>query len=481
MGSLIQPNQVNQSSEFQPVATMDELLPEIVKGNVVLVLGHEGILRDPIEINGKIIRDGNVKEYMYQYFLLYKKSNDPNFNVSYRDFDEYFYNLQSDLAKLKKEIVKSLNDANTISFSDTTDYSPLLFELLRRKYFKLVLTTTYDYYVEEMLTKAWGKRPRVISIYDANNDIDKLESSQMDMPPTLYYVFGKALPNKDFVLIENDAMKVMEKWFAHKPKELLDHLSDKTILAMGTKFDDWLFRFFWFMLHRDIQDLRRGSVAISLNPKDSESDKKLCKYLDNENISHQSMSQTINEILEGYDEEERIFHQTHGKEGADIFLSYYSEDYSLVKHFFCSLDDFAQKEMHVNVWFDKSPVLQNGLAVGDVYSKVITEAIQKCRVFIPVITNAVKQVLEKGDGDSHYFFREEWRLAQQRKGMDNNRQPIRIMPICLDGVEIKDIHPNARNAERFDILINDVSVGTCKTQLEYKKFLAAIKEQFKNP
>ena len=132
MGSLIQRN-----------STRGDLLTEIVRGNVVLVLGHEGIL------NESVAKGGNVKDRMYRNFIEYKKELDPDFNVSARDFDSYFYLLHSDLEELKSDIVESMSmEQMKSSFASKKEYSPLLFKLLKRKYFRLVLTTTYDYYVE---------------------------------------------------------------------------------------------------------------------------------------------------------------------------------------------------------------------------------------------------------------------------------------------------------------------------------------------
>ena len=161
-----------------------DLLTEIVRGNVVLVLGHEGILSE------SVAKDGNVKDRMYRNFIEYKKKLDPHFNVSARDFDSYFYLLHSDLEELKNDIVESMSmEQMEDSFDSEKEYSPLLFELLKRKYFRLVLTTTYDYYVEKMLEnkEVWGKKMRVISIYDGgNNDIKMPETDQQEMEPTLY-------------------------------------------------------------------------------------------------------------------------------------------------------------------------------------------------------------------------------------------------------------------------------------------------------
>lgn len=471
MASLIQPNQINQEGMSLPNNTFDDLLSEIVKGNAVLVLGHEGILNDNLS------KGGNVKDLMYKHFMSYMRSQDKSFNVSYRNFDDYFYHIHPDLAELKDDIVNSLKP-NVFNFTSEEDYSPLLYELLKRKYFRLVLTTTYDYYIEAMLTKVWGKPPRVISIYDAKNDIEKNEIGQLEIEPTLYYVFGKAKEKKDYVLIENDAIKVTEKWFCDKPDNLLNYLSNKTILALGTKFDDWLFRFFWFILHRDVRALRRGKVAISLNPKDSESDKKLCNYLDNEKIKHRSIEQAIKEILDGYDEAEENYLKEHGHRGNDIFISYHSADFDAVKHFFCSLDDYINKEkLRTHIWFDRNTDLLHGLKPGDDYRREIKNAIENCKVFIPVITKNVKDILKSERKDDYFFIDDEWQNAIARKNLQDNINPIDIIPLCLDGLEIKNINPNASFKDIFTQICCD-SVGTNKTQLEYKKFLATVKSKF---
>ena len=441
MASLIQPNQINQTGIPLSNNTFDDLLTEIVKGNAVLVLGHEGILNEALS------KGGNVKDLLYRHFMNYMHNKDMNFNVSYKNFDDYFYHIHPDLAELKDE----------------------------SQYLEPVMRD-----IEAMLTKVWGRPPRVISIYDAKNDIEKSEIGQLEMEPTLYYIFGKAKEKKDYVLIENDAIKVTEKWFCDKPDHLLTYLSNKTILALGTKFDDWLFRFFWFILHRDIRALRRGKVAISLNPKDSESDKKLCNYLDNEKIKHRSIEQAIKEILDGYEEAEEKYLKEHGHRGNDIFISYHSADFNAVKHFFYSLDDYINKEkLRTHIWFDRNPDLRHGLKPGDKYRRDIKNAIENCKVFIPIFTKNVKDILEADRKDYHFFIDEEWQSAVARKNLQDKKNPIAIIPLCLDGLEIKMIKPNETYAEIIGQMCDDTTVGTNKTQLEYDTFLETVKSKFK--
>lgn len=195
-------------------------------------------------------------------------------------------------------------------------------------------------------------------------------------------------------------------------------------------------------------------------------------------IKHHSIEQAIKEILNGYSDAEKLYLNKHGHRGNDIFISYHSADFYAVKHFFCSLDDYINKEkIRTNIWFDKNPDLQHGLKPGDDYRRDIKNAIENCKVFIPIITKNVNKILQTEQKSSHFFIDEEWENAIARKNLQDNKNPIFILPLCLDGLEITAIKPNASYIDLFSQLCSD-SVGTNKTQIEYKKYLATIKQIF---
>lgn len=464
---------VTTPSQLNNERIVDDLLTSIIKGNAVLVLGHEGILSE--KYGG-----GNVKEYMVESFFKFKKKANPNFGSSYNNFDDFVYEGGADLSKLKEDISNLVQ--NHYDFDNEEEYSPLLFRLLKRCYFRMVLTTTYDHYVEHMLRKAWANKHnkglRVLNIYDIRNqDIDTFESGCNDIQPTLYYIFGKADAGKDFVVTENDAMKVTKKWMdeAEAPKELIKFLKDKTILALGTKFDDWLFRFFWFTLHRDDKALRKGRVAISLSEY-SESERKLMNYLKNQHIENLDYIEIVNFILDSYERAEEDFMRNNAR-GSDVFISYCSKSYESVKHLFYAMyENLNNRNQKVRIWFDRNNYDdKDGLKPGADFNKDITNAINKCKIFIPVICKSVVEVLESKASSSKSYFLREWEIALSRLSLQNTQHPIHIIPICVDGIDISKIKPSTRKKSIFE-LVRQETVGSSKTPYDFKKFLAEIEK-----
>lgn len=462
---------------------VEDLMTSIIKGNAVLVLGHEGILANDY-------CEGNVRKYIVKSFFDYKKMNNENFGSCYENFDDCVYDGGADIAKLKEEIVDMLN--NQYNFDNVQEYSPLIFKLLSRRYFRLVLTTTYDHYVEHMMYKAWTddgdteedvrKKVRILNIFEEKEkkDLNPNEVTYNDLQPTLYYIFGKAEEGKDFTVTENDAMKVTKKWMneAEAPRELLNYLKDKTIIALGTKFDDWLFRFFWFSLHRDDKDLRNGRVAISLSDL-SETERNLKRYLKKQKIDNPNFEELISLILNNYEEHERKFMSQNARDAADIFISYRSRSYESVKHLFYAMyESLNNCDMHTKIWFDRNTFDENGLNPGADYTERIINAINSTRIFVPVISKSVVDVLESDEPIDNFYFLKEWQQALSRQTLQNKKLPLAIIPICIDGVDIERIKPHPSKQELFK-LVNQETVGTSKNPSEFKKFLTEIENVLK--
>ena len=182
-----------------------------------------------------------------------------------------------------------------------SDISPELTNLLRTKLFKIVLTTTIDSYVESLMRDIWGNELRVVNISDnasLKDFQDALEKCRVNKyrQPTLLYVFGKVIAGRPkprgFVETDVDAIKVIEKWLMDvDTKYIVPFLKEKRLLSLGCKFDDWYFRFFWYILTRGFDDTDRdgskdidGNLLTSDNlatlfDPDNPSDKQLKEYL----------------------------------------------------------------------------------------------------------------------------------------------------------------------------------------------------------
>lgn len=476
MGRIPKPSEINNLLNNEP---MEKFLVQVIKGDVVLVLGHENVLKD--ELCG-----GNVRKYLENDFFSYKNDQNPNLHLPYNTFDEYYYQ-GADLEKMKRDIVKSLSPEQYCF--NIEELSTNLVKLLETKYFRLVLTTTYDQYIETVMRNIWGENLRVLNIFDIGNKFD-LEKEELEnkhlIRPTLYYIFGRANEDSDFAVIENDYMKVIKKWLGEKaPNNLLTYIRNKSILLLGTKFDDWLFRFFWFALHGDnrsrfngrhgdipMNGHLNGTVAISFN-KESETDRKLEKYLNREDIRHErNTCEMINYLLDNLDKAERQYRKENCKLG-DIFLSYDSSSYDTVRHLFYYLISKGYK-----VWFDRHPDVKQGIAPGDSYDRNIRRAIGQCQIFIPIIGQSIKEILTENDKSFHYFRNVEWKLAQSRYNVNSEHDKMEVIPYCIDGIDLKDVHPHAEQEEQF-AFISSKSAANSYTQENLNKFIVTINQILK--
>lgn len=461
MGRIINP------SEIKKITILDDLITKIIKGEVVLILGHEHMLQEHLS-------GGDLQKQITRDFFSYKHDKDINFNSIYQSFNDYYYR-GADLTVMKQEIAESISKEN-YSFSKE-DYSPIVYELLKKKYFRVVLTTTFDYYAETIMKEIWGDKLRVLNIFDDKNDFGEEESWKTDIQPTLYYVFGRAEKGKDYTVVERDAMNVIQKWLGDSaPKQFCEYISKKSLLALGTKFDDWLFRFFWYAMHRDIKRLNDGQVAISLQ-KENEVECRLSNFLENEKIPNSSIYEVVNLILRDTDNREIDFRKDNGQY-TDVFISYTSSSYDTVKHLFYSLQSEG-----IRVWFD-----QSDLNAGDAHKQKIINAINKCKVFIPVITTPIKEILSEQINTDislnechpqfHYFRDVEWNVARARwvlqkvdSGLDNK---FKILPFCMEGLTMKDICIHESQKELVDFITSS-SAGDNRTLANYKKFLSSLK------
>ena len=351
-----------------------------------------------------------------------------------------------------------------------SDISPELTNLLRTKLFKFVLTTTIDGYVEALMRDIWGDELRIVNIAD-NQSLkdfqDALEKSRVNKynQPTLFYVFGKVITGRPkprgYVETDVDAIKVIEKWLMDvDSKYIVPFLKEKRVLALGCKFDDWYFRFFWYILTRSFNDNdREGSKDIDGNlltsdnlatmfDPESPSDKQLRDYLMRRGVCvHDDVwmfMHHICDLLTATDEESPFRQMILDKRRqGGIFISYKSCDVLAASELFCKL----AREKGLNVWFDNA-----SLNVGDDYAHVIQEAIRKARIFIPILSPSIAKELDMQREKIETFYSNEWRWAAQNIN-------LAVFPIAIDGYDLR-----SETNQLFENLIGRHSTGVDMTQ-----------------
>jgi hypothetical protein len=117
--------------------------------------------------------------------------------------------------------------------------------------------------------------------------------------------------------------------------------------------------------------------------------------------------------------------------GSDIFISYSSADVGAARVLYSSLQDMGGDV----AWFDKS-----ALKAGDLWERQILGAIQKCSLFLPLLSANTEQ---RPEG----YFRREWDEASERARRIAGRKFI--FPIVIDHDYKGDMGRYALLPERF--------------------------------
>ncbi|MCH5310346.1 MAG: toll/interleukin-1 receptor domain-containing protein [Prevotella sp.] len=426
----------------------DRFVKDCVNNKYVLVIGNEAVLNKDKnqEANGdssKLLFNLTTEE-------LKEKGLTDNTATNFTQLSRNINNLRSTILEtvqsyFKFEDNKEFEDRFEREFHEELD--PALLDLLKTKCFRVVLTTTIDPYVEIAMRHIWGENGfRILNIYDIDKDMRPNEQGLdefNELKPTLYYVFGKAdINNKDnqFVLSENDAMSLISKWFSvERPKELLKYIQGvgMKIVSVGCKFDDWLFRFFWFILRGEINNLSNGQVAVEFN----EEDRKLINYLQQENIklfpdARSFMKEAASKI------EDALKIGSLPRRSGGIFISYAHEDKYLALPLFHKLNEQGYK-----VWIDEQQ-----LEPSAEYETRITNAINSCKIFMPILSTQVKNDLIE---DKHRFYRDtEWLIAQSRyndeKGIGDGVNKMKVLPVVIGEYQVRSAYH--QKAEEFSIL-----------------------------
>lgn len=348
-------------------------------------------------------------------------------NQSVTDSNSHYQTLRRQLADMDDSVHNQMLSTIQKAPASIETISSTLYSLLATKCIRLVLTTTYDEYVEIAMREIWGDQLRVLDLYgDRSLEFDlaqELDSSEFyDVPPTLYYVFGKADPNnanKRFAISENEYMEALVKWLNNDtaPKGVLNYIKHKNILAIGCKFEDWFFRFFWYALRKDTEKLGNGQVAITLNGDSLDSsDNKLSNYLRKQHIYTYPNAEAFMKELKGRLNDIVSSIQSRCQQGG-IFLSYASEDSALTFVIFNKLVSEGY-----NVWLDTKK-----LQGGDAYEERIEAAISSCSIFMPILSSQIQEDIQTNKNERYY--REEWNLAKQHKK--------KIFPVVLSDYDLK--------------------------------------------
>ena len=362
----------------------EAFVDQLVKGNVLLMIGKAFEANCPEFDNQRYSNDS----YASVYGWLLNKLNKA-YHTDAIDF--------SDLSKNKVFIRKDDKEpceihteiTNVINGTKFTlnDVNPQLMRLLRTGYFKFVLTTSFDPLVEIAMREQWGDI-RVKNIYDEDTENQDINNGRDLNVPTLYYLFGRAGKNT-FVATDVDALSAVRRWLQRSASSvLLQETSRRYILTLGCDHDDWLFRIIWFIIKGEANNLKDGYISQFSENKSLERFLVRNKILINNDSS--KVVETLIKELGKREDSNRWKNPNH----CDVFISYSRKDGQIAQELYEAL-----KKKGLDVWYDRI----NLAGRGNEYMKKILDAIQHCKVFIPILTTTITE--QKGE---KHPYRLEW-------------------------------------------------------------------------
>ena len=207
---------------------------------------------------------------------------------------------------------------------------------------------------------------------------------------------------------------------------MMQFIQSKRLLSLGCKFDDWYFRFFWYILRREEIKQRDGDIAIVFD-KNDRSGQNLQNYLKNSRVITQTdvdarvFMRQITQVLTSIEDDNpyRDLVMKYRRRG-EIFFSYCNKDKNLARQIFQQLS-----LLYPNMWFDQENILG-----GDNYNAEIRYGITHAKVFIPLLTPQIAEDLKNGKTDNYY--NEERRQAADRKG------ELIVIPLAMEGYSLRE-------------------------------------------
>ncbi len=402
--------------------TWEQFSKDCLLNRYVLVVGNETVLNRNVnpEAEGdslKLLLGLTIQELAQMNAI---PDNRLDSCHSYNDLFKLNYSKDA----VKEAVLNAIRDNDFYPCFDD-EIEPALMQLLETRCFRVVITTAIDPYLEIAMERVWGKGGfDVVQIENAQQSFKQVSFDEFGVSrPVLCYVFGKAdpeRPNSRFVLSENDAMEKISTWFKkYDSNKFLDYVKKFQLLSVGAKFDDWMFRFFWYLLRGEFGNASGGQqVAVEIKKDDGS----LANYLMQEKVklfpdARQFMQEALEKIKVATDIS-RLPRKENG-----VFISYAHEDRYIAQQLFERLHAAG-----VNVWLD-----EDKLECGAEYEKRIRNAINSCKVFLTILSSQVKADLV---AQTDRWYQKEWQWAQSRHDEEehvssNGQAQFKVIPVVV--------------------------------------------------
>lgn len=439
---------MSKNSELQK--SIDDIVLAIKTGVVIPVVGYDLLFNefenqneenDFLKLLIKKHAENDDQQLKDKVFVDEKKS------TGYELINTYYHSL----APRDKQVFK-------LDLSRTIKNGRLNWQLIPESFRKLVSIKHFKFFINGTFTntlelalntyRGVGKNPEDIkSSYSVFNyhPIHPQDLPSARPPRRFYLDFEKPVIYNlfnthdeiqgDYLLTDADYIELIYDLMQDKGesfKNLLGYLNKANLLFLGCNFPDWFFRFFIRVCVGDrldaAPDLEKKMVIDSLNNLDSSRSVFISHYkIQTLRIDCNTL---IDEIYKVFLKDKETSNVIAGKGNSNVFISYCRADEQLAYDIAEQLDD-----KYIEYFLDNSQ-----LRSGDSLNDSIASAIDKCCIFLPVVSNNIAKA-------SPYIWRE-WKYAVDRKKT--------IWPVFKEFVDRDMLLPPELgvNAEVRDAILN---------------------------
>jgi len=308
-----------------------------------------------------------------------------------------------------------------------------LWKLAQIKGLGLFINTTHDDYLEKIL-----KRVRKHPVETIHYTIEEKWSGAPDAAifkklnagecSLVFNIYGSAAHSMTPAYTEKDILETIVMFQKDMETDRLNPffqaLERSSLLFMGCRYDDWLFRFFIrTMSNKPYSTLKRSAGRQFIGDDFGEFN---CGGLKEFLTSHAAgvfyspRNVEFVDRLHGEMKEKFPGNIINAEDYPGIaFLSFHGKDRDAAAGLAERL-----REDGIEVWLD-----QWDLSAGDIVDETISNAISARPVFIPIVSDAARQFLTENGTAVKYHIREwEWAYGQKIKGRD----PAHIIPVVID-------------------------------------------------
>ena len=334
--------------------------------------------------------------------------------------------------KRVKDLYRPIHDILQHVLEGQTEPLQPLRDLASIRHFDLFATTTPDDLLARALNAVrFGGGGQTDEIEyapklptDRRRDIPEVPSSQYT---AVFHLFGKADASPTYAIHDEDALEFPYTLQAgNGPERMFSQLRSRNLLFLGCSFAEWLSRFFLRLANSErLFSDQRTKKEFLVGQKTAE-DRDFVMFL--ERFSPDSRWYPTDaraftaELYRRWSERNPAASavpatgatQDQAAAGGSIFISYSSDDLEAAKKLLEGLQELGGDV----AWFDKS-----ALRPGDDWERHILGAIQRCSLFLPLVSANTERRTEG-------YFRLEWSEAADRARRIQGRKFI--MPVVID-------------------------------------------------